>query len=66
MGLFAGFESVLFSYVKGLVDQVPNSAKLRNILKTNCVHKLNMSFTGLCTLFITFNNTNIVIRGQEK
>jgi len=25
-----------------------------------------MSFTGLCTLFITFNNTNVVIRGQVK
>ena len=27
---------------------------------------LNMSFTGLYTLFITFNNTNVVIRAQEK
>jgi len=26
---------------------------------------LNMSFTGLYTV-ITFNNTNVVIRGQEK
>ena len=25
-----------------------------------------MSFTGLCTLFITFNNTNVGISGQVK
>ena len=42
---------------------MPKSTQLRNLLKL-CRVKLNMSFTGLCTLFITFNNVKVVIRGQ--